>query len=291
MTEALLSAEILHTLDRLTLATRRGMLGQLAGERRSPRRGSSVEFADFRPYSAGDDVRQIDWNLYARLERFFLKLFVAEEELTVHLLLDSSSSMHTGEPSKFLYAQRLLAAFGYIALAGGDRVSLTAVADHAQTLPPFRGKHAAPALFHALQRQHSVGQVTLAPAVQRLVHAVRHGGPVIFCSDLLAEDWQDSLRALVSRPYDVLVLHLLAPQELNPTLTGDIQLRDVESGHTIDVSIDGTVLASYHERLNSWLADVSAFCRKRGIAYQFVDSATSLEGLLLERLRQSGVLR
>ena len=104
--QPLFDSTFLRKLDRLALLTRRAMAGDMQGERRSPRRGSSVEFADFRPYTSGDDFRQIDWNMYARMERFFLKLFVAEEELTIHLLVDNSASMDWGEPNKLLYARR-----------------------------------------------------------------------------------------------------------------------------------------------------------------------------------------
>src|SRR5512143_1454155 len=118
MPEPLLSPSFLATLDRLTLVSRRARMGKFKGERRSPRRGGSVEFADFRTYATGDDFRQIDWNAYARLERLFVKLFVAEEDLTVHLWLDASRSMAWGEPQKFHFARRLAAALGYVALVG-----------------------------------------------------------------------------------------------------------------------------------------------------------------------------
>jgi uncharacterized protein (DUF58 family) len=291
VTQTLLSAELLHMLDRMSLVTRRSMPGRLAGNRRSPRRGSSVEFADFRPYSRGDDLRQLDWNLYARLERFFLKLYVAEEELTVHLLLDTSASMAFGEPQKAAYARRLIAAVGYLALQGGDRVRLTLLAGDSRPLPGLRGKTAAAELFAALQQPLPTAVGPLSTATRRAVQAMRNGGPVILCSDLLADDWQETLRALTSRPADLLVLQLLAPQELQPRLSGDLQLQDSENGHQIDVTIDHAVLAAYQSRLQQWLSEIGDFCRPRGIVHQVVDSSLPLEGLLLEHLRRSGVIR
>jgi len=123
----LLEPKFLAQLDRLSLVSRRLRAGQIQGERRSPNRGGSVEFADFRTYAPGDDFRQIDWNAYARLERLFVKLFVAEEDLTVHLLLDASQSMAWGEPDKWRFGRRLAAALGYVALVGLDRVTGAAV--------------------------------------------------------------------------------------------------------------------------------------------------------------------
>src|SRR3954452_12043007 len=149
----LFDSAFLRKLDRLSLLTKRAMAGDMQGERRSPRRGSSVEFADFRPYVAGDDIRQIDWNLYARMERFFLKLFVAEEELTIHLLVDNTASMDWGEPNKLLYARRAAGAFGYIALSSLDRVTVMAFGDGAaRQLPGVRGKRGALPLFDFLQK-------------------------------------------------------------------------------------------------------------------------------------------
>jgi uncharacterized protein (DUF58 family) len=156
MTEPLFDTAFLRKLDRLSLLTRQAMSGEMQGERRSPRRGASVEFADFRPYTPGDDIRQIDWNLYARMERFFLKLFVAEEELTIHMLIDNSRSMDWGEPNKLHYARQAAGAFGYITLSSLDRVTVTAFGagteGGAWQLPGVRGKRGALPLFSFLQK-------------------------------------------------------------------------------------------------------------------------------------------
>ncbi|RPJ43072.1 MAG: DUF58 domain-containing protein, partial [Chloroflexi bacterium] len=131
MTDRLFDESFLRRLERLALVARHASAGQTQGERRSPKRGQSVEFSDFRPYVAGDDFRRIDWNAYARLERFFIKLFVEEEDLAVHLLVDNSRSMRWGEPDKLGYAVRVAGAIGYIALAGLDRVTATAIGNAA----------------------------------------------------------------------------------------------------------------------------------------------------------------
>ena len=154
----------LRKLERLALLSRRAMAGHYQGERRSPKRGQSVEFADFRPYTPGDDFRRIDWNAYARLERFFIKLFVEEEDLTVHLLVDASRSMDWGEPNKLWYAARAAGALGYVALAGLDRVTVTALGkdqeDNRSHFPPRRGKQPWTPTFHAEPTASLVGAVT-----------------------------------------------------------------------------------------------------------------------------------
>lgn len=273
------------------------MAGDIQGERRSPRRGSSVEFADFRPYTVGDDIRQIDWNLYARAERFYLKLFVAEEELTVHLIVDTSASMDWGTPNKLRYARQLAAAFGYIALSNLDRVTVTAFgasgsgSQHAAALPGVRGKRGAVPLFGFLQRLNASPGGDLGKACHRYIQTARTPGPLLLCSDLLDPGWKDALSALSSRPFEITVMHTLAPQELEPDLDGDFKLVDVESGTPVEISADLDLLRRYREHLAAWRAEVESFCSGRGITYLPVDTSVPIEEFVLGRMRRRGVLR
>ncbi|MBC8076739.1 MAG: DUF58 domain-containing protein [Chloroflexales bacterium] len=291
MAEPLFDSSFLRKLDRLALLTKRAMSGDLQGERRSPRRGASVEFADFRPYTPGDDIRQIDWNLYARAERFFLKLFVAEEELVVHLLLDTSSSMDWGEPNKLNYARRLVAAFGYIVLSSLDRVSVTAFGGTGAAIPGLRGKRGAIPLFSFLQKLRSGGSGNLAATCRRYVQNVRSPGPLLLCSDLLDPTWQDALRALTSRPFDVTLLHVLAPEEITPTLDGDFRLLDAEGGDAIEITADISLLHRYQQSFDAWRGEIESFCNGRGINYLFADTSLPLEEFVLTNMRRRGVLR
>jgi uncharacterized protein (DUF58 family) len=253
--EPLLDTTFLRKLDRLALLTRRAMAGDIQGERRSPRRGASVEFADFRPYTPGDDIRQIDWNLYARMERFFLKLFVAEEELAVHLLIDTSASMNWGEPNKLHYARRLAAAFGYVALANLDRVGVTAfgAGQAVSQLPGVRGKRGAVPLFTFLQQLRANGASDLSRICHRYMQTARTPGPLLLCSDLLDAGWRDALSALASRPFEITVMHILAPQELSPELEGDFKLVDLEGGPPVEISADLDLLRRYRANLRPGL--------------------------------------
>jgi uncharacterized protein (DUF58 family) len=290
MAEPLLESTFLRKLDRLAILTRRAMLGDIQGERRSPRRGSSVEFADFRPYTVGDDIRQIDWNLYARMERFFLKLFVAEEELNVHLLIDTSASMDWGEPNKLLYAKRLAAAFGYVALSNLDRVSVTAFGA-SQQMPGVRGKRGAITLFDFLQKLPSSKSVSLPAACQRYMQAARNPGPLLLCSDLLDPGWKDALSALTSRPFEITLMHTLAPEELDPQIDGDFKLVDLETGTPIEISADLDLLRRYRDNLQEWQNEIETFCNGRGIAYVSANSAVPVEEFFLSQMRRRGVLR
>lgn len=313
--EPLFDSTFLRTLDRLTLLTRRTIVGDMQGERRSPRRGASVEFADFRPYTLGDDIRQIDWNLYARMERFFLKLFVAEEEVTVHLLLDTSNSMNWGEPAKWGHACRIAGALGYITLNSLDRVTVAAFglappppaesgaaekrpsADQATRahirarLPGVRGKRGAIPLFHFLQNLAPSGAGDFAAACRHYVTFERTAGPLILCTDLLDPGWKEGLRTLSTRPFEITLLHILAPQEIEPDLDGDFRLLDSEGGTPVEVTADLDLLRRYRDNLRTWRAEVESFCAGRGITYLFVDTSTPVEAFVLSHMRQRGVVR
>jgi uncharacterized protein (DUF58 family) len=292
MSEPLFESGFLRKLDRLALLTRRTMIGDIQGERRSPRRGSSVEFADFRPYVAGDDIRQIDWNLYARMERFFLKMFVAEEELTVHMLIDSSASMDFGAPNKLHYARQVAGAFGYTALSSLDRVTVTAFgAGNGRQMQGVRGKRGAIPFFQFLQSLAAGQQGDLAAACRTYARTTRQPGPLLLCSDLLDPNWEEALRVLGSRPFEVTLVHLLAPQEIDPQLAGDFRLVDSEGGPAIEISADLDLMRRYKANLEHWCGEVENFCNGRGMNYIFADTSVPIEEFVLKQMRRRGVMR
>ena len=315
-TDRLFDEAFLRRLERLAILSRRAMAGQLQGERRSPKRGQSVEFADYRPYAPGDDFRRIDWNAYARLERFFIKLFVEEEDLTVHLLVDTSRSMDWGQPNKLWYAVRAAGALGYVALAGLDRVTVTTlgastdqqiskstnqqvVDDSLVCFPPRRGKGQALALFSFLQSLTSGGKTHLSPRLRAYASAATQPGPLLLLSDLLDDGWAEGLRALASRGFEVTVLHILAPDELNPETsewlggasTGDFKLLDIETGAEVEITADFDLLERYRDGLAAWQEELRHFCGARGMHYVPIETSLPFEELLFAWLRQRGVLK
>ncbi len=296
-TNQLLEPKFLAQLDRLSLVSRRLRAGQIQGERRSPNRGGSVEFADFRTYAPGDDFRQIDWNAYARLERLFVKLFVAEEDLTVHLLLDASRSMAWGEPDKWRFGRRLAAALGYVALVGLDRVTGAALGDgrggNGPLIPfrPHRGKRQALAWFNWLSDLEPEGQLDPTAALRDYMARARHPGPLLLVSDLLGPGWETGLRALASRHFEVTVLHLLSPQEISPELEGDLRLVDSESGAAVEVTADYDLIQRYRDRLAAWQEDLCQTCAAVDARYVFVPTTLPLEELVLAYLRRHDLLR
>jgi len=290
----LFDESFLRRLEQLALMSRRTITGRTQGERRSPKRGQSVEFADFRSYVPGDDFRRIDWNAYARLERFFIKLYVEEQDQTVHLLVDTSRSMDWGEPNKLWYALRAAGALGYIALAGLDRVTVQAIGSgRGQRAPHFaahRGKQHAAALFRFLEALEADGQAVLGERLARYASAVKLPGPVVLLSDLMDEGWEGGLRALALRGFDVTVLHILSPDEVHPDLVGDLKLVDVETRQEVPVTVDHETLQRYQGRLEEWQSGLRRFCGARGMSYVPVETSLPLEELLFSGLRYSKVL-
>jgi uncharacterized protein (DUF58 family) len=307
MRERLFSEDFLRRLERLALVARRASIGQTQGERRSPKRGQSVEFADFRSYVSGDDFRRIDWNAYARLERFFIKLFVEEEDLTIHLLVDTSRSMNWGGPNKLQYAVRAAGALGYIALAGLDRVTVSTVgcvqnAPNGGYFAPHRGKHQALPLFEFLQAISEAQQKSTGapedPAVALRAYAYNRGrsqtsrpGSLILLSDLQNEGWMEGLRALSSHGFEISVIHILSPDEVDPDLSGDLKLVDIEDHSEVEITADYEHLSRYKMELESWREELRRFCSSRGISYVPLQTSLPLDDLLFAWLEKQGVLR
>ena len=290
----LFDESFLRRLEQLALLSRRAISGRTQGERRSPKRGQSVEFADFRPYVPGDDFRRIDWNAYARLERFFIKLYVEEQDQTVHFLVDTSQSMDWGDPHKLWYALRAAGALGYIALAGLDRVAVQAVGSvqgqGAARFAARRGRQHATALFHFLETLEPKGRAALGEGLARYASVVRLPGPVVLLSDLMDESWESGLRALASRGFDVTVLHILSPDEVRPDLAGDLKLVDVETQYEVPVTVDYDTLQRYRRRLEDWQTELRTFCGARDMSYIPVETSLPLEELLFSGLRHARVL-
>jgi uncharacterized protein (DUF58 family) len=283
----------LRKLERLTLAVRRPMPGPAAGPRRSPRHGASVEFADFRDYSPGDDFRRIDWNALARLDRLFLRLYSAEEMTTVTLCLDHSPSMEFGEPSKGLTAARLAAVMAYIALQGDDRVTVAGWGEKVDRyVPPQGGRPAIPRVWSSIAEVMEAPTTATDFTALRTMGAFRRGaGLSIVFSDFLTDtDWRAGLRLLRGTGQEVSVVQILAPEELSPTLRGDWKLHDVETGREVEVTISPRLLRRYEEELEAHTAAIREFCRQQGMAFVQIPSSISIEDVALSSLRAAGVI-
>jgi uncharacterized protein (DUF58 family) len=289
--DVLFDEAFLRRLEQLELASRRLTAGRMKGERRSVRRGQSVEFADYRNYSAGDDLRQLDWNVYARLERLFIKLFVEEEDVTVHVLVDASRSMDFGEPNKLAFARRAAGALAYLGLAHLDRVSVAFLGEgRAVTLRPLRGKARVFEVFRFLSEPRPERLTGLAAAARDYAGRLRGRGPLILISDLMDPGYSDALRDLAGTRCQLSVLHVLAPEELDPEVPPDARLVDNETGHGIEVTGDDDLVDRYRTRLTEWQEELAQFCARRGGSYVSVPSDLDLADLLFDVLRRRRVI-
>ena len=284
---SLLDAELLRRLAGLRLAVRRRLRGSTAGTRRSTRRGSSVEFADHRAYTPGDDIRRMDWRAFARLEQLVIRLYVAEEDLALHLLVDTSRSLAFGAPTKLDVAKRLAAGLGYLGLAGNERVTVAAFADGVTLYEPVgRGRRRIGALLRTLDGLVAEGTTDLAATVTAFLARKPRAGLVVLFSDLLdPSGFERPIERLIAERHEVVVFHVLSREEEEPLRGGDVSLVDAETGARIDVTLDADVIAIYRRRLAAFLAHVETFTRKRGVTYVRVPSGTDFEDALLDYLR------
>lgn len=305
---ALFNPKLLRQLEQFQLLAARRAKSAAKGERRSRARGQSVEFADYRNYVAGDDFRYLDWNLYGRLDRLFLKLYEEERELPVHIFLDASESMTFGEPRKFDFARQVAAAIGYVALCGFDRVSVIPFpnpgpgADSSKLETPnaelavrgalrsVRGKKSALPFFQNLSLLTAGGAASLNEALRRGALETRQAGVAVVLTDFLdPAGYETGLNALNGRGFQISAVQLLAPEELNPATYGDLRLVDSETGGMQEVTFGKFRLKSYQQTVQNFIQRLREFCTRRGINFFMASSDTDLSDLLLKQLRAAEV--
>lgn len=289
---SLLEPEFLRKLEQLSLVSKKAFLGQLKGERRSTRRGTSVEFADFRNYSLGDDLRYVDWNTFARLEKLFLKLFVEEEDLHVYLILDASQSMAYGAPTKFEHGRRVLAALGYIGLTNYDRVGCTVFGDRLRDhMPPVRGRGQVLPFFQHLEQTECRGQTSLSASLKEFALRTRRPGVAIVVSDFFDPEWATGLKALLHRRFQVTAIQVLDRTELEPAFVGDLKLLDCETGEEREISISPGLLRDYRKAVSEFCGGIQETCRRYGADYLLAVTDQPFEDLILKWLRRAGLVR
>jgi uncharacterized protein (DUF58 family) len=283
----LLSPEFFAQLERLALISRRVFRGRVKGERKSPRKGMSVEFSDYRPYGAGDDLRYVDWNIYGRLDRLYLKLFVDEEDLCLHVLLDASASMGFGEPTKLEYGAKLGLALGFVGLVNLERVGISVVRERmAEGWSPARGRNHVLPLMEFLGKLRPGGTTSLNDGLAQYALRAREAGLAVVVSDLMdPAGYERGLKALLERRFDVHVVHLLAPDEMNPSFGGDLRLVDAETGELRDLTLDGEAMRAYRQRLHGFLEHAEQFCRAKEISYHRVVTDMPVEEFVLRQLK------
>lgn len=323
--DELLSPQLIARLSALDLTSKKILAGKLKGERRSKRRGQSIEFADHRQYVVGDDLRHIDWNIYGRLDRLFLKLFLEEEDLALHIVLDASASSDAGSPSKYVFMQQLALALAYVGLVNLHRVTISVIAGaQVSTSPDPDDAHAStpsapgaapnsPAAVQHLRdlrgrrRLHDLARFLLGivpagggvasgssftDAATRIALTRRGKGVMLVLSDFFIKEGYDTgLRLLLGRGYDVYAVQVLSPQEIEPDLGGDLRLRDAEDGDVAEVTISAPLLKKYKQNLTAYVNRLRDFCARRDIVHLMLPSSTPVDTAVLDYLRRLGLVR
>jgi uncharacterized protein (DUF58 family) len=290
---ALLSPELLTKLEAMELVSRKIFRGRMKGERRSKRKGQSVEFADFRNYVPGDDLRFIDWNMFARLDKLFLKLFLEEEDLHFYAAIDVSQSMNFGQPTKLEYAKQLAAALGYIGLCRADRVRIEPLDGYpSSSAPVLRGRKALWQMIQYLEGIQPGNNCTLTQGIKSFCIRNKGKGILLIISDLMDKNgYQEALKYLVARDLDVYLVHVLSQEELDPALAGDLKLVDCEDRDIAEISVSQRLIDRYRRTVATFIEQAREFCSRRGIVYTMTSTERSVDRLVSHYLRQRGMVR
>jgi len=294
--DELLDGGLMAKLDQVDILSRKIFAGKLQGERRSKKRGVSVEFADYRHYVHGDDLRFVDWNIYARLDKLFLKMFIEEEDLSLVLAIDSSASMNWGNPNKFAFCQKLAMALGYIGLANHNRVTLFGFdSTGLRPLSNMRGRRRTQEMGKWILDQQAGGASAFDDAMRAVALARQGKGVMVILSDFMfKEGYEKGLRYLSGGGYDTFCLQVLAPEEIDPAkhgMAGDVRLTDIEDEDVAEVTVSAALLKRYKENLNAYCGKLRDFCVRRGMMHLTLDTSMDMNVLLMDYLRKRGLLK
>jgi uncharacterized protein (DUF58 family) len=287
----------LAKIEQLAIIANKVRVGMMKGDRRSRKRGSSIDFADYRDYVPGDDLRRLDWNIFARLERPFIKLLEEEEDLAVHILIDTSASMDwpnsDSDQQKLRYCLRTAGALGYIGLGTGDQVSVSLLSEEkSERWGPHRGRHNGIALFRFLEGCSPGGTTDISGSVRRYSHRALRPGMLFLLSDLLSPSgFEPGLLSLLSKGYEIVLIHVLAPDEVEPPYGGDVKLVDIETRDEAEISMNMATVNLYRQRMEGWRSDINDFCGRHDIHYLPVETDNPWDILILHSLRMEGVLK
>lgn len=290
---SLFDNSVLSRLERLRLNPLRRLTVRSRGEHQTGKGGTSTEFCDYRDYVAGDDVKNVDWNIFSRLNRPYVKLYRHEEEMHVVLLVDASSSMQF--EGKLNLAKQIAGAFGLMGLMNSERVSVYAchhVGKSPELLPPCSGRVSLRRVFRFLEEIEGGGDSPLEDAVDAVLRQHRGRGIVLLVSDFLTfGDLNPALNSLYSAGLEVHAVQILSDLEMQPDLTGDVRLIDSETGETLDISGAAELFGLYQDQLAYQEMELAAACQKRSGRFLRVSSSTPLETILFDTFRRKGWIR
>lgn len=282
----------LRKLETLRVLVKKEIKGKNTGIHKSYKTGDSLEFMDYRKYHPGDDFRYVDWNVYGRTERLFIKLFHAEKDLTMHILVDVSRSMSAGDPVKSEYAKKIIAALSYVGLANQDQVGVTSFSETiGKTKSPERGKNVYFSILTYLDSLNIGGETNFNASMESYANVGNRPGIAVIISDLLdPKGYEYGLTAMMHGKFKLVLIQVLGQEEITPLLDGNVTLQDVETGRERNLRANRTMLMLYEKKMKDHLNGIREFCRKRGIGYHLAKTNIPFEDFFLGYLQTERLL-
>ncbi len=283
----------LKKLEYLYIVSKKVFAGRIRAERRTRKSGSGIEFADHRDYTAGDDFRYLDWNIYGRMDKLLLRLFEEEEDLHIYLLLDISDSMRVGTPPKLHYGMKVAAALCYVGLANLDRVSIVTFADGLRDrLPAARGKGRIFKVFEFLRAVTPGGVTRLGPSMRSFVHQNKRRGLAVLITDFYdPEGYEEGINLLRHNRFEPFAIQIVDPGEVRPRLKGDLQLIDCETGEVREITVSPSLLDAYTREHEKYCQEIAEYCTKKQVELFRAETGVPFDELVLKIFRRGGFLR
>jgi uncharacterized protein (DUF58 family) len=290
MGDRIFDTEFLKRLNTIAINARMAMSEGGSGTRKSKAKGSSVEFSDFREYTPGDDFRRIDWNAYARFDRLFVKLFMEEREAAVNIFVDSSKSMDFGQPKKSIMALKLAAVLSFLTLGNLDRVCINSMKDNnISQSNSMTGRVMFDRCINFLEGINFSGSTNINECIKRKDFKGR--GISIILSDFFTPGGiEEAVKYLLYKKQEVVLIHILSEEELNPSLDGQVRLLDSETGQTRDVAVTPVILKQYNKQLNVFMNSIKEYSTRMGASYVMVCNTALVEKVVLEEFSKAGII-
>jgi hypothetical protein len=291
--DSFIDGEFLKQLEKLKIVSRKSTRNPRRGEYRSWQSGEGFEFLDFRKYHLGDDLRYVDWSVYGRLNKLFIKLFHAEKGQTAHILLDISRSMDSGTPSKDITAKKIAAALSYICLSNLDKTGLMAFNNHIVKIkPPARGKKQYLEVLKFLLALRPSDQTNVNGSLKAYAASCKNPGIAIIISDFFdPQGYQDGLKALAYRDFDINLIQVMDHEELHWSKIGHLLLNECETGEKKVTFVDKNLLELYRKKINEFIAGIKSYCGHYGMNYFLCDTRIPFENLITDYLTKGALFR
>ncbi len=285
-----LTDDFIRTLEQLSFLSKKIFYGGMQGGNISRRHGSSMEFADYRRYHTGDDLRYIDWNLYARLDKLLIKLFQEETNIFIYILVDISRSMDFGSPSKLQYALKVAAALSYIGVANTEQVGICTFSSKIeQRTLPYYGKIQLKYLFEFLSQVDAKGESDLNASLEMFASSVNRPGIVIVISDFWDEQgYENGLKYLLQKKFEISIIRLLTVQETAPQQMGALSICDLEGGQHLNLNVNRNILTEYQRMVTEHNHKLAGFAQRYNISYLNTLTDIPFEELALRYMRIRG---